>query len=593
MSLLRDRGVLLGFFVCSALPAQHAIVGHVYGADGEPLAAAEVRASLWDEDREVGRATTAGDGMFVIGGVPGARVRVTATSPGRLPGTAWWHGDSRVRRGEIELTLWDATTVRGRVVDADGAPIAGAEVFADLPEASVPGVGWARTAAGADGEFALTAPLGQLRVQAWAPGFGVGAVVIQARHPEERADLQLVRGAGVEIRVRHLAGDDDGAGAEEIAIEIRGDGPLPLAVAQGRVPRGGEWRATGLPDIGYGVFPSAPDHVCDPGNAFAEMGKGPYDFAFRARPVHRVEMRGRVTDELGRPLAATELVCGMAWTEAHDAGVVTDADGGFVLPATPWGWKCTLRVAGAQLVLMPKRVAVPSRSLEPTLDGRARAAVMPSPPRVRSRCPIEIDDRSALDLLAVPAQKLRGVARCQGRPLARAEVRLEERRSERWWSTGEVCVTGEDGSYEFEGLSVMPGTELCVGVTKGAWFGTATVLCAGECETIAVPSVDVQEGGTLSGTVRDGDRRPLPGVRIRLGAVVMKSFQGTDVPTREPDTPTLEVLSDKEGRYCFRGVRPGEQMLEWQLGGRGSSRGSVAPIEVNAGQRVTRDFEVP
>src|SRR5262249_40044883 len=152
-----------------------------------------------------------------------------------------------------------------------------------------------RTVTDAQGEFALTAPLGQLRVQAWAPGYCVGSVAVFARGPEDRVeDLKLVRGGGVEIRVRYEAAAEEGT-AEEIDVEIRGDGPLPPALAKRRVPRGGEWRATGLPDIGYGVFAAAKDFVCEPPSWYAQMGKAPYDFTFRTRPAEypRVQMHGR------------------------------------------------------------------------------------------------------------------------------------------------------------------------------------------------------------------------------------------------------------------------------------------------------------
>lgn len=122
-----------------ALDSAVKVSGRVVDAGGKGVAGAEV----YVEDREGwGRwprpvsdtATTDGEGRFTIADAPSGQLHARATAPGRAPGEAEVGnaGPGRSRDG-ITITLKDGGSLRGRVLDAQGAPVAGASV-AFVPE---------------------------------------------------------------------------------------------------------------------------------------------------------------------------------------------------------------------------------------------------------------------------------------------------------------------------------------------------------------------------------------------------------------------------------------------------------------------------
>jgi len=102
--------------------------------DGEPIAEAlvEVRARLRDglypeeepPDRDFS-ALTGPDGIATLGHVPFGELHVVARKAGYLPG----EGDVPDGEEEVVLELAPGTTVRGRILDQPGAPVAGARVL--------------------------------------------------------------------------------------------------------------------------------------------------------------------------------------------------------------------------------------------------------------------------------------------------------------------------------------------------------------------------------------------------------------------------------------------------------------------------------
>jgi len=175
-------------------------------ASGRPLADAEV--SFWTfAERDVVR--TAADGTFrhprFPAGAPAQQVRATAAGHGalvrylRIGADGSWRLPSAVAGGEaasgsgepwLELALEPELVVRGRVLDAAGAPLAGARVSAEgfvqvLPSVAARDAGAA--VSGADGAFELAG----LRAD-------VGhALAIEAPGHAQRA-LELAGGIGLE-----------------------------------------------------------------------------------------------------------------------------------------------------------------------------------------------------------------------------------------------------------------------------------------------------------------------------------------------------------------------------------------------------------
>lgn len=157
-----------------AQPADGLLEGRVLGPLGEPMVGIEVRAVCWpDVATTTGRTRTDGEGMFVLGHLPRRTAWVFATSPGHTVGFEVGRLSAERAADAVTMRLWPANTLRGRVVDADGDPVVGAEVLGTkdftwfeggfrVPECTT----------GADGRFELPgAPIGDCVLRAWAPGF--------------------------------------------------------------------------------------------------------------------------------------------------------------------------------------------------------------------------------------------------------------------------------------------------------------------------------------------------------------------------------------------------------------------------------------
>ncbi|HEY2732327.1 MAG TPA: carboxypeptidase-like regulatory domain-containing protein, partial [Polyangia bacterium] len=105
------------------------VEGTVVDEGGRGLPGAEVRAEAAPDDPLAEAATTAADGRFRLGPLPPGRLRLVARAPGHLvrapayvtlaPGAA-----SPAQR----LELVSAASIEGRVADARGAPVAGAQI---------------------------------------------------------------------------------------------------------------------------------------------------------------------------------------------------------------------------------------------------------------------------------------------------------------------------------------------------------------------------------------------------------------------------------------------------------------------------------
>lgn len=118
------------------------------GAEDEPVAGAKVTLAALSDGWPVQlEATSQADGSALFPAIPADGIRWiewSAEAAGRAPAVA----SGQVRHMlDVTLRLEPATTVRGRVVDESGAPVAGATVM-------VAGAAFATT--GADGTFAVT-----------------------------------------------------------------------------------------------------------------------------------------------------------------------------------------------------------------------------------------------------------------------------------------------------------------------------------------------------------------------------------------------------------------------------------------------------
>ncbi len=350
-------------------------------------------------------------------------------------------------------TAQAARTVRGRVVDAVGAPVAGAAVQAVRAAAGAGAESAAAPASMAasadDGSFVLAdAPAGALLLRGSRPGVGVGALGVEPAEGDV-ADLVLELRAGTRIFGRVTTADGTSPSGALVLIEratsgtrrmhAEGGGPTVgnlvwQPAAEVRPDADGNFEATVPWDYGAFRVQAREEGRLDAGPVTVRLSK--------ERPEERVDLEFAATGALeGRVVAAADglPVAGAAVTVAGlhplplgyagDAPVrapartVTDADGWFRIP---------LIASGAVLVT----------ATAPGLgDGAARARV---PGEVRVELPVA----GGSDLAG-------RVRTTDGAPAAHVEV----------YAQGE----GETHSFRFRTVTAADGTFTLSGLDPGAW----------------------------------------------------------------------------------------------------------------------------
>ena len=242
------------------------------GGPVSPIAGACVCA--WaDRDRQQGRlrsrcARTDRDGVYEIVGAPAARVRVTATAAGFLPGPRPGDetADTRLRAGTT-VTLADIVLTpggqpaRGRVVDALGGPIEGARIVAHEPLPIPTPLATGRS--DGEGNFELWVGAGRHHLRAEAEGYA--AAVVQREIPGPTIELVLAPESSISGTVV------DGGGTPVAGARVQVDDPSntrPGAI-ETLTDDAGRFRIGGLAPGRYHPKASAPGAFGETDGSFA------------------------------------------------------------------------------------------------------------------------------------------------------------------------------------------------------------------------------------------------------------------------------------------------------------------------------------
>ncbi|MCB9877247.1 MAG: carboxypeptidase regulatory-like domain-containing protein [Planctomycetes bacterium] len=251
-------------------PLRHDVTGEVIGAD--PAARHSPRLMLWHHDYRSEAATVVADsfarddGAFAMKDVEwlagndwGFEFFVLFARQGDRVAMSYLRGDAAARE-PLHLELKQAVTLRGRVADGAGHPVADAEValyslshgamwawFAEAP----PGF---RVRSDADGRFKITGvPPGMNHgLTCLADGFARGRVDTADL---DGIDFQLDPGGALVGRVV-LA-----SGAPAVRVRICAQGTQHSAWATTRTDDDGRYRLGSLPDDTYNVWAEAPELV--------------------------------------------------------------------------------------------------------------------------------------------------------------------------------------------------------------------------------------------------------------------------------------------------------------------------------------------
>ncbi len=535
------------------------VTGRVLGPLGEPVPACRVEFlefldGAWS-DVVRGEQLTDAEGFFVQrlpvdAGSLLARVRM----PGRTLALGLVHVTAARPRSHLDLRLWEARDVRGRVVDPEGRPVAGCEVIAVCDAARSLPRPMAEATTADDGCFTLeSVALGPATVRAWSREHGFGECRIEAG--EDTAPvIRPTREGGVGMVLGVV-----GLPREVVAVldvsanEGRRPRSMPRALTRAEVRVGHNWQRDCLPDLSYTVRPFAAGYVFEPPEAQRAAGHAPHVAAFRARRIGADsdaaagQVSGRLVDDRGEPLAGEMLVCRAREGSGGETTARTDAEGRFAMPAPAAdGVRCVLFLRDSQHVVRQEK-----------RDGHLGSWDA----RFLRTHEFRLGSSDPLVVHAAPGARVEGrVVDEDGRPRPWTRVDLEssaENRSPRWASFQDT-LTDREGRFVFR--TVHPtGDPLRVAVGQGpteAGVSEALSLTAfGERVTGLV--VRVPATGSVAGRVVDGDGVGRPGARLWL-----RSGPRTVAGHRERSSSLVEAFTDRDGRFVFVEVPPGPHIVQ-------------------------------
>lgn len=526
------------------------VEGRVLGPLGEPMVNLEVRASAWPElDTILAKTRTDGEGMFVLSRLPLRTLRLGASSPGLTAAraTAWLSTEDP--HAAVQVRLWPANTLRGRVLDGDGKPVAGAVVLGtrdyvwyetgfDSPEMQT----------AADGRFEVAGvPIGDCMLRAWAPGYVMrehGLLAIADREIE----LRLDRGEGSVLALRTVGLPPEARARSRVSYYPTRSGygfVLPRQFESGALDAQGCWRVSGLPSAEWHVELTADGFTFDPRSVATKMDEPQRELVFTATAIGSLQLRGVLRSADGKPLAGERLVCRTKKSQSINGGTpgeaTTDAEGRFVMNAPlVAGEPYSLHLVASQWVLEQKK----SEGMMGVWDSRYLV-----------RYEDQADGARELALVAQPAVFVS--ARLVGddnRPVAFARAELQQRTDGRSpaYVAMNYAISRRDGTVAFPGINVV-ADDLRVWTGGGAGAGASDMFHVqrGERRELVVR---VQRPGTVSGCVRDENGKPVPGYCIAISS--------HDLGTGRPiDGVYGSVPAGRDGRFVFVGVAPGGHKL--------------------------------
>jgi protocatechuate 3,4-dioxygenase beta subunit len=216
------------------------ISGHVTNGEGKAVAGAIVSVMATggapaggDGHKRGMQAETEPDGTFLVDGLETGTYGITVAATGfqnATPPPVTIANDSDVPSIEVRLDV--GRTVRGRVLDSNGNPIAGAIVTATASGSTPGGMGAVGASSDVNGTFLVTAPSnGPIDVIAVAAGFPPArAIGVQ---PQDGEDLVLhaPRPGRVRVSVHDANGNAvQGANVTCLAVSANAAGGYPLGL---------------------------------------------------------------------------------------------------------------------------------------------------------------------------------------------------------------------------------------------------------------------------------------------------------------------------------------------------------------------------
>jgi len=550
-----------------ALEAGGVVEGTVRDADGAPAAGVVVErlASRGGSSAQADR-----DGRYCLEGVPLLERELTlhvgsgSTLQTTISVEGFSEGSSRIRR---DIDLPGEFTLEGKVVDAGGAPMAGAEFFLDAsslerrsrrPESTSRNDGTFRITCANDHHEVLTAR---------RRGFAPSSLKLRRLAPEERSRIEFVLDPG-----RELAGVVVDAGGGPIphawVYAMEGQkhaGPYPSTLSDS----GGRFRLKGLAaklkEVGAvkrGYLDGRTNEALDGGEevrvVMEEAGTilGEVMEAEGGAPVARFTVK--VTHGTRRP-AAGEPRTPLPASYRGDGLQFGSGQGRFTVDRLASGDRFDLTVVAdgyVERILSNVEAKPPSERSEPLRVELKRGE------EIRGR----VVDSKGEPIVAAKVAHFNGTDVGGGGMMGGGGTMLSDRR--RLGEVGAVreTATDDNGSFRIRGVSAGPGALL---LEKR---GFARTVITPLIPTGELLEIQLDAGAVLEGSVRGAAGEPVPGasVRLRLGDLVLPG-----------------AVTGEDGRYAVCDLSAGEVTVEMAVAGKTSRR---AAAQLRAGERTVLDF---
>lgn len=525
------------------------LTGRVLDGDGQPIRGAEVTLvprellgdqNLWVSISRYTKATDA-EGRFAFENpVPVASV-LAVVAPGYAPLFRYEQelAPERAVTELEELILAPEAFVRGRVVDGDGRPVAGAEVRDAV--ASTPSFLRDLLFRHGEDEPAVTGPDGSFVLGKFAQGEPLRLVVVKIGFaPGEIWTHASREGEPVEVELRTVA---------SISGRVLDAAGRPVARAQVSPANsgsdGGHFRWVATDESGrFEIDEAPPSRVYLEADASGHARSEPVALDLAPGEHHDgVELvlregfvlTGRLVEPSGRPVQGVHI-----WARPGSSVATTDAEGRFSIPD---------RARGPVTLSIDREGFLP---IEEEVD------FAPSAP------PVEI---------LLPTAEVRGVLlTLDGAPASGRELQLLDRESDVLTSSSRQTITAADGSFRFRGVAD--------GAYRLKLFGADMAWTGWTYPEPVVVEAD----------------RPVTGLEIREPPRVTVSGRLLGLEEEEPGAAEVlavdeeaglsgalggEVLED--GRYRIDGVYPGRWYVVAfvrELGYAGAQEIEIGPEDV-------------
>jgi len=546
-----------------------ALPGRVRTLDGEPAAGARVlyqsaapqSSGMRPRLPREAEARAGADGSFVLRGVPPRQPGVVAAwlgghGPAQVDLLAGWDASAA-----LDLVLTPAARIVGRVADASGAPVAGAEVTWLTPSFRALMLEARRVepvATRADGRFEIgdLAP-GRVRVRVEKAGL----------RPAQTGDIELRPAAVVDAGTIALAGGvrisgqvltPDGKPAAGAAISL-----VFSLQSFGQLESGEGGAAVG--DRGSAVADS------DGRFAFDGVGKGPYDLEASLAGYASARKRRHVDD--GKPLVLKLRRPGAIQGEVHAAAPSSQAIAEFEV-ALEQSRTIGPGVAFADPVARARFTAADGRFRMEDLAPGTYSLVVSAHGFARARQPeVKVPAGGAVEVslemtpgVSVAGRVLDGGSR---RPLAGADVSISASMADIFRTDLPATTSDDAGRFALDGLD--PGA---IAITARYPDRAPTTAALGEL----APGAHVEDfeialgaGGAIAGVAFDDDGEPMGGGGANAASAGSDEFRQTTL--------------DASGRFHFDHLRPGNYQISVLRGAFIADAGGGSATDMFRGMR--------